>query len=88
MKAALAVFLEVARQLTSGEQRLSGDLLLMFVVDEEHVMIGSKDAGNQGPHADFCIVGEPTELSVCPAHKGQSVFEISTLGTAVHSSMA
>lgn len=87
MKASLAVFLEVARQLATCGSKLAGDLLLMFVVDEEHVMIGSKDAGNGGPHADFCIVGEPTELAVCPAHKGQTVFEISTFGTATHSSM-
>lgn len=87
MKAALASFLEVARMLAAAPHPLAGDLLLMFVTDEEHVMIGSKDAGANGPHADYCIVGEPTELAICPAHKGQSCFEITTQGKAVHSSM-
>lgn len=87
MKAALASFLEVARMLAAAPQTLTGDLLLMFVADEEHVMVGSKDAGINGPHADYCIVGEPTELAICPAHKGQSCFEITTHGKAVHSSM-
>lgn len=87
MKAALASFLEVARLLAAAPQALAGDLLLMFVADEEHVMIGSRDAGQNGPHADYCIVGEPTELAICPAHKGQSCFEITAHGKAVHSSM-
>lgn len=87
MKAALSVFLEVARLVKARAAPLAGDLLLMYVADEEHKMIGSKDAGANGPHADFCIVGEPTELAVCPAHKGQVCLEITTNGRAVHSSM-
>lgn len=84
MKGALAAMLETARLARS--ERLSGDLLLMFVVDEEHLMQGSLNAGRDGPRADACITCEPTGLAVAPAHKGQSAFPITVEGRAAHSS--
>lgn len=87
MKAALAAYLEVARVLRDTGTELQGDLLIGAVCDEEHLMLGSKDWGPNWPHADFGIIGEPTELAVCPAHKGQTCLLIRTFGKAVHSSM-
>lgn len=84
MKGALASMLETARQ--AKALKLKGDLLLMFVIDEEHQMIGSVAAGERGPKADFCIVCEPSLLAVAPAHKGQSVFPIHVEGVGAHSS--
>lgn len=85
MKGGLAAMLEAAR--LAKETRLSGDLLLMFVVDEEHLMTGSAAAGSGGaPAADAVIVAEPTLLAVAPAHKGQSAFPITVQGRAAHSS--
>lgn len=84
MKGALAAMLETARM--ARDARLGGDLLLYFVADEEHLMQGSIAAGQAGPDADACIVGEPSMLAVAPAHKGQSAFEIEIAGKAVHSS--
>lgn len=84
MKGALAAMLETAR--LARAERLSGDLLLMFVVDEEHLMQGSLAAGRSGPRADCCITCEPTGLAVAPAHKGQSAFPITIEGRAAHSS--
>ncbi|MBO1041165.1 M20 family metallopeptidase [Brucella pituitosa] len=86
MKAALAAFLEVARAIRESAVELPGDLLLVGLCDEEHMMLGSKDFGRTGPKADFAIVGEPTSLRICPAHSGQRTFFIRTYGTAVHSS--
>lgn len=86
MKAALAAFLEVVRVVRSCELELAGDLLLVGLCDEEHMMLGSKDFGRSGPKADFAIVGEPTSLRICPAHSGQKTFFIRSFGTAVHSS--
>jgi len=88
MKGALAVFLEVAEVLHQAAHPLRGRLLIAGVADEEHGMLGSRALGAAGPIADHVIVGEPTELAVCPAHKGQYAFPIRTFGTAVHSSIA
>ncbi|MGI9387459.1 MAG: M20 family metallopeptidase, partial [Methyloligellaceae bacterium] len=87
MKAALACFLEVVRLLHDTDITLDGDLIIAGICDEEHVMIGSSDFGRNGPSADFGIVGEPSELKLCPAHKGQLGIFIRTTGKAVHSSV-
>jgi acetylornithine deacetylase/succinyl-diaminopimelate desuccinylase-like protein len=86
MKAALACYLETVRLLQESGQTLPGDLIIAGVCDEEHLMLGSKDWGANGPHADFGIIGEPTSLDVCIAHKGQMTTKITTYGKAVHSS--
>ena len=86
MKAALAAYLEVVRVLREGEVKLSGDVLVAAICDEEHNMLGSQEFSKTGPTADVAIIGGPTELAVCPAHKGQICFVITTYGTAVHSS--
>ena len=49
-------------------------------------MIGSQDFGQHGPWADFGIIGEPSDMMVCRAHKGQLGFRIKCHGKAVHSS--
>lgn len=87
MKAALAAYIEVAHILQSHDIRLTGDLIIAGVVDEEHLMIGSKDISENGPIPDFAIVGEPTELKVCHAHKGQLCLHLKTFGRASHSSI-
>ena len=85
MKGAIASFLETVRVLEGVA--LKGDLLLLFVADEEHRMTGSTHAGKHGPSADFAIVGEPTRLAVCPKHKGEYCGSIVVRGKAAHTSM-
>jgi acetylornithine deacetylase len=87
MKAGLAAFIEVARIIIQNDIELAGDLLIAGIADEEHHMIGSKEIRQNGPIPDFAIVGEPTELEVCHAHKGQLCMHIRTHGRACHSSM-
>jgi acetylornithine deacetylase len=87
MKAALAAYIEVARIIQKSNLDLSGDLLIAGVADEEHQMLGSKEISVNGPIPDFAIVGEPTELKVCHAHKGQLCMHIKTFGKASHSSV-
>jgi acetylornithine deacetylase len=86
MKGAIACYLEVLHLLSAREIRLRGDLIVAGIVDEEHLQIGSAEMGRNGPHADFGIVGEPTGLKICPAHKGQLGVFIRTQGKATHSS--
>lgn len=87
MKAGLAAYLEVVRRLQSSGQSLSGDLIIAGVVDEEHAMLGSQAFGQTGPHVDFAIIAEPSELAICPVHKGQMMFGLRTRGVSVHSSL-
>ncbi|MBO67491.1 MAG: acetylornithine deacetylase [Acidiferrobacteraceae bacterium] len=87
MKAALACYLEVIRLVKESDLKLEGTLILCGVADEEWQMIGSRDIGQHGPFADHCIIGEPSSLAVCPAHKGQYGLFIRTFGKAVHSSI-
>ncbi len=87
MKAALAAYLAVAKVLVEGKVRLKGNLILCGNVDEEYQMIGSKAIGREGPRADHGIIGEPTNLQVCPANKGRVSTKIITRGRAAHSSV-
>jgi acetylornithine deacetylase len=86
MKAALAAYLEVARLLKESGIGLKGDLIITGLADEEHAMIGSRYLGRNGPWADYGIIGEPSDLMVCPAHKGQIGYRIRAYGKAAHSS--
>lgn len=87
MKAALAAKLEVARLLSTTDISLSGDLILAGVMDEEYQMLGSKDVGSNGPKAMQGIIGEPTDLSVCPSNKGRISVFFRTFGRSAHSSV-
>lgn len=86
MKDALASYLEIARVLREADIDLDGDLIITGVADEEDQLIGSHDFGKHGPWADFGIIGEPSEMMVCCAHKGQLGYLIRCFGQAVHSS--
>lgn len=87
MKAGLAAYLEVVRHLHRTGTRLSGDLIIAGVIDEEHAMAGSRDFGQNGPQVDCAIVAEPTGLGISAAHKGQFLTTIRTQGLAAHSSL-
>ena len=87
MKAGLAAYLETIRILQHSSLPPVGDIIIAGVVDEEHAMSGSRYFGLNGPSVDFAIVAEPTELAICPTHKGQICLTIKTRGVAVHSSM-
>ena len=85
MKAAFAAFIEVVQVMKEGGLEPDGDLYIIGVADEEYHMIGSKSYPKHGPQVDFGIVGEPTELQICPAHRGQYGFKIAAIGKSVHS---
>ena len=87
MKAGLAAYFEVIRRLQRMDTPLSGDVIVVGVIDEEHAMAGSRHFGLHGPKVDFAIVAEPTLLQISTAHKGQMLTTIRTKGLAAHSSM-
>jgi acetylornithine deacetylase/succinyl-diaminopimelate desuccinylase family protein len=65
--------------------KLSGDVILAAVSDEEHASIGVQSVLKR-IQADAVIVTEPTALDLCIAHKGFSWHEITTTGHAAHGS--
>ncbi len=87
MKAALAAYLETVRLLRDGNVTLKGELILAGIIDEEYQLIGSKDIGKNGPKADQGIIGEPTDLKICPSNKGRISTLITTKGKAMHTSV-
>ncbi|GAA2898488.1 M20 family metallopeptidase [Streptosporangium fragile] len=87
MKAALACYLEVAEVLAAQSIRLSGDLLIAGVGDEEYRQEGAKALGASGLRADAVIIGEPTELTLCLATKGLAAYELRVEGLATHGSV-
>jgi acetylornithine deacetylase len=65
---------------------LGGDLILSFVVDEEHMSIGITKLVEEYK-ADAAIVGEPTDMRIATAHKGFVWIEVETKGRAAHGSV-
>ncbi len=87
MKGGLAAVVEACRLVTTAGAPLNGDLLVIGTVDEEEGMLGSRQFVDAGPAADFAVIAEPTNLVVCPAHKGQLAMQVTTFGRSVHSSV-
>ena len=87
MKAALAAYLAVVRALKETGTRLNGNLIVCGIIDEEYQMLGSKAIGQSGRMADQGIIGEPTNLKICPSNKGRVSTKIVSRGRAAHSSV-
>lgn len=84
-KGQAAMFYALARLLRERGQRLAGDLLFHFVVEEECGGNGSLAMVRRGVRADAAVVGEPSNLAVVPAVRGAVWFELRVFGRAGHS---
>jgi acetylornithine deacetylase len=84
MKGSLAACLAAAKAL-SGSDRLKGDVLIAAVADEEYASLGTEEIVKHYKPA-AAIVTEPTELTLCIAHKGFVWIEVETIGRAAHGS--
>ena len=85
MKASLAAMMAVAKAFVDARIPLAGDLLITAVADDEYVSIGTEALLRQ-VQADAAIVTEPTDMSVCRAHRGFIWYDVETLGRAAHGS--
>jgi len=84
MKASLAAIMLVAARATTLGPR--GDLIVTTVADEEYASVGTQ-AIVERYRADAAIVTEPTDLSLCLAHKEFVWFDVTTHGVAAHGSL-
>ena len=85
MKGGLAAAL-VAVATLARQSRLSGDVVVAGVADEEYKSAGTRALLQNGLRTDAAIVMEPTGLEVATAHKGFAWAEVETLGRAAHGS--
>lgn len=84
MKAALAAKLLASEAYLTGTDD-PGEVVLGFVVDEEHLGRGTRAMIEGGIDADAAIVGEPTELDTCVAQKGVARYRVRVEGENAHS---
>jgi len=85
MKGSLAAMMGAAKAFVDGGIELAGDLVITGVADEEYASLGSEDLVKQ-ISADGAIVTEPTDLTLCRAHRGFIWHEVETFGRAAHGS--
>lgn len=85
MKGFLAVATAIASRLEA--RRLAHPLHIVVTADEESQMQGARVLAASGrPKADYCIIGEPTDLKPVRMHKGVLMEAIAIHGGSGHSS--
>lgn len=85
MKSGVTAMLAAAKALVEAEIPLAGDLVITAVADEEYASLGTEEIIKYHP-ADAAIVTEPTDLSLCLAHRGFVWYQVETIGRAAHGS--
>ena len=84
MKGQLAAMICAMKAVKDMKLRLSGDVVFAGVIDEEERSLGTVHLLRNMPKVDAAIVGEPTDFSVCTAHRGLEWLEIHIEGRTVH----
>jgi acetylornithine deacetylase/succinyl-diaminopimelate desuccinylase family protein len=84
-KGSLAAMLKAVQRIVDRPEGVKGKLLLTTVMGEESGGIGALHMVRKGICADGVVVGEPTELEICTAHKGTYIRKFTFQGKAVHS---
>lgn len=84
MKGALAAMLISTEQYIKRAET-PGEVVLAFVVDEEHRGAGTQALVRDGITTDAAVIGEPTDLNVCTAIKGVARYEATVNGESCHS---
>lgn len=85
-KGAIASMLGGLKSLLDSGVELRGEIVFAAVADGEAESRGVKRLLSRGLKADCAVVGEPTRLRVCPAHRGRLVASIKLVGRAAHAS--
>ena len=84
-KGSVAAFFHALLELSKDKNRpAETEILFVGLVDEEHCQSGSRVLGERGPKGDLAIAGEPTQLQVVTAHKGNLWLCLETRGKAAH----
>ncbi len=85
-KGPLAAMIVAFESIAQSRVRPGGRLILTAVSYEEENGRGTHAEVAAGMRADAAVVGEPTSLQVCVAHKGVLRLRVTTRGRAAHAS--
>ncbi|MEM2753239.1 MAG: M20 family metallopeptidase [Nitrososphaerota archaeon] len=86
-KGSIAAMAASLKALLNVQEKIGGKVVLAAVADEEVSSIGTKALLSKYSKFDFAIVGEPTGLKVCTAHKGRLEVKVRVKGKPAHASM-
>jgi acetylornithine deacetylase len=88
MKGGIAAIIAAVRALTAAGDldRLTGELMVVFVPSEEDGGQGTLAAIRAGATGDLAIITEPSNLDVVVAHAGAITFRLTVPGRAAHAS--
>lgn len=84
-KGSMAAMLTAFERVAADPVGVHGKILFTAVMGEEAGGVGSRFLVENGLRGDAGVVGEPTELQVCTAHKGTYMRKVVFRGKAVHS---
>ena len=84
MKSGIAAMCVAARD--AAASGIAGEVIITLVVDEEYESLGTRALIASGVRADAAIVAEPTQLALCPAHRGFVWARLNVHGRAAHGS--
>lgn len=85
-KGSLASMLGALKLAADSGWPVHGKLVFAAVADEEVGGKGVKRLLAKGVKAEYAVVGEPTSLQACVAHRGRLVLKVEFLGKAAHAS--
>lgn len=83
-KGSLFTFIGAVRALRRAGVRLQRSAMIQSVVDEEWGGAGALECLRRGYAADTALIGEPTELRVCPGSRGAMNLRIRVIGRKAH----
>jgi acetylornithine deacetylase len=84
MKGGIAAMCSAAAKAITGASRKS--IVIAAVVDEEYESLGMRALLASGVRAEAAILTEPTQLAICPAHRGFVWMNVGIRGRAAHGS--
>lgn len=84
MKGAISSMVAAARDFLAGGSSFKGTLTLLFVADEESTTLGTLGFLASGKRPDMAILGEPTGMNVCTAHRGVARYNVAVTGRSGH----
>lgn len=86
MKAGLSAFALAMAAIKRSSVYIKKTVMFAGVIDEEERSKGSVALVKSGKRPKYVLVGEPTSLEVCVAHKGMEWIEIICQGRSTHAS--
>ena len=79
-----AFFQSLLNVAASGPRPNHTEILFVGLIDEENMQLGSRHFAQHGPKGDLAVVGEPTDLEIVSAHKGDVWLRLRATGRSAH----